>query len=149
MASTLLIIFEYIQTYSNSLYVIDNLKTLHNQQNAQSQVLYANIFANKYYYLQLETSKLMVFKEEINELDSFSSSIPMNVNSDVLYSDNTTETMILSFMINKLISEFQLLISAGISSKADPHLFFVIYNSVNGILSGSDSVVQSQRRSIL
>jgi hypothetical protein len=67
VASTLLIIFEYIQTYSNSQFVIGNLKTLNNQQNVQSQVLYTNILANKYNYIpSLNNTYLSMFKDEIN-----------------------------------------------------------------------------------
>jgi len=46
--------------------------------------------------------------------------------------------MILSFMINKLISEFQLLLSTKNVINTNSNLFFVVYNSVNGILIGTN-----------
>ena len=41
--------------------------------------------------------------------------------------------MILTFAINKLISESQVLLATGMDSPDDPDLYFVQYNSVNGL----------------
>lgn len=65
-------------------------------------------------------------------------SVPFDIASQITYSDGTNQSMILSFAIAKLISEAQLLTSSTAVPPNDPDLFFVHYNSVNGLSLGCE-----------
>jgi hypothetical protein len=77
--------------------------------------MYVNIFANKYSLGLVTNSDISLFRSEINELDSFTSSIPLSISSHILYNDDTGQDMLLSFAVNKMISESQLLASSNVS----------------------------------
>jgi hypothetical protein len=49
--------------------------------------------------------------------------------------------MILAFAINKLISEAQLLAATAAVPPTDPDLYFVQFNSVNGLEAGCEQAL--------
>lgn len=57
--------------------------------------------------------------------------------------------MILAFAINKLISEAQLVAAAATITPDDPDLFFVQFNSVNGLLTGCEQALLEGRKTLL
>lgn len=71
--------------------------------------MYINTFASKFQLKTIQPMDIPVMLEEINELDNFVFSIPLTIFSNVVYSDGASQSIILSFAANKLISESQLL----------------------------------------
>ena len=57
--------------------------------------------------------------------------------------------MILAFAINKLISEAQLLAAAATVAPDDPDLFFVQFNSVNGLEVGCELALLEGKNTLL
>jgi hypothetical protein len=70
----------------------------------ESEVMYVNMLANKYYLGLATVSDIAILKEEIAELDRFAEAIPLSVSCPIFYSDGTSQEMLLSFAVNKLIS---------------------------------------------
>lgn len=75
-----------------------------------------------------------MFTDEINLLDQYLDYYSYNVNTKLVYNDNSTDNMILGFALNKLISEANSIKSfSSIYDQLDSHVFFVNYNTVNGL----------------
>lgn len=134
--STLLSIFEYILTFSNSTSLASALNTISAQNSLEAQIMYINLYSNLYSLNLITTADVASLKAEINELDTLSASISNAINTHLTYSDGSNQSMILSFAIDKLISQAQLLAAASTVSSSDANLFFVQYNSVNGLEQG-------------
>lgn len=95
--------------------------------------MYINLYSNLYSLNLITNADVANLKAEINELDTLSASISNAINTQLTYSDGSSQSMILSFAIDKLISQAQLLAVASTVSSNDANLFFVQYNSVNGL----------------
>lgn len=98
--------------------------------------MYVGSYANLYSLGLASAADVAALKGEINELNSLSASLPYSVSTTVTYSDGSNQSMILAFAINKLISEAQLLAANNAVAATDPDLFFVQYNSANGLEVG-------------
>lgn len=95
--------------------------------------MYINLYSNLYSLNMINNADVVNLKAEINELDTLSASVSNAINTHLTYSDGSSQSMILSFAIDKLISQAQLLAAASTVSSSDANLFFVQYNSVNGL----------------
>lgn len=95
--------------------------------------MFVNNFANLVVLNETTPETMITLASEINLLDSLTPSIPLTINSQLVYSDTTSQTMLLGFAINKLISEADQLATGDKSYSTE---FFVVYNSVNGIEVG-------------
>jgi len=128
--STLLSILEYVSLYSNKVSVNDTLATYTSLNSLHAQVMFLNLFSTRFSMNSTSTSDLTAFAADVNLLDHLTSSLPLSVQAKLVYSDGSSQNMLLAFAINKLISEAQV-ITSGITTQAQ--LFFTQYNSVNGL----------------
>jgi len=76
-----------------------------------------------------------MFSKEVFDLDSLTNAVPFSISSQLAYSDGTSQSMLLSFAINKLVSEADILANSELSSSS---LYFIQYNSVNGLQVGCE-----------
>jgi predicted metalloendopeptidase len=145
MLSTLLSIFEYILTFTNNNTLVSTLSTISSQNSLEAQIMYINLYANLYSFGLISDTDVTNLKSEINELDSMASSIPFTIKTQITYSDGSNQSMILSFAIDKMISQAQLLASASNVLANDSSLFFVQYNSVNGLEYGCELALSTSQ----
>lgn len=104
LLSTLLAIFEYALTYSHAQELTSSLSSLASLNSLEAQVMYLNLYSNFYSLGLASASDTATLKAEINELNSLAGAVPFSVSTTVAYSDGSSQTMILAFAINKLIS---------------------------------------------
>lgn len=97
--------------------------------------MFLNVFSTRYSLNGTTSSDLSNFAADVNLLDGLTSALPLSVQSKLMYSDGSSQNMLLAFAINKLISEAQV-ISSGVSSQAQ--LFFTQFNGVNGLEVGCE-----------
>ena len=126
--ATLLLILQYNSYFSNRRQIVSSLKSYSEINSLHAQVMFLNIFSTRLSLNTTTPADLAAFTDDVNLLDSLTSSIPLSVTSQLIYSDGSKQTMLLSFAINKLISEAQA-ITSGLASPT----FFIQYNSVNGL----------------
>ena len=77
--------------------------------------------------------------DEINLLDEYLDMYSYNSDTVLGYSDGSTSTMLLGFALNKLMSEANSMkaVTGRVYDQNDSHVFFVNYNTVNGLLSSA------------
>ena len=131
--STLLSILEYASLYSNKVTISDSLTTYSSLNSLHAQVMFLNLFSTRFSTNSTTASDLSAFAADVNLLDSLTSALPLSVQAKLVYSDGSNQSMLLTFAINKLISEAQV-ITSGISTASQ--LFFTQYNGVNGLNVG-------------
>jgi hypothetical protein len=79
--------------------------------------------------------ELQTFTNEINLLDDYLDYYSYNTDTKLTYADGSKENMLLGFALNKLISEANSAKSAAtIYNQSSSHVFFVNYNTINGLI---------------
>lgn len=132
--STTLCILQYVTVFNKNNEIIKQVGQIQNINNIQSQILYIKEYTDWFTIANNSQQSLAVYAAEITELDTSSQTFISSFNANVTYNDRTSQLMLLLFSINKLVSEGNFLTTSSLPfSSLDSHVFYVSYNSVNGI----------------
>ncbi len=98
--------------------------------------MYMKMYTTQFSHSLRTDDELHMFTDEINQLDAYLDYYSYDSDSKLVYNDGSSNTMILSFALNKLISEANSIKSAkNIYNQSDSHVYFVNYNSINGLIT--------------
>ena len=86
--------------------MLSQLTNCQELQELSAQIMYINQFATLYYIPVGPYPSILsnTFVSEINQLDELTSSLPVGVQTEIAYNDGSTQNLILTFAVNKLIS---------------------------------------------
>lgn len=100
-----------------------------------SEILYMKMFITQFSSSLRSLEELQTFTKEINLLDDYLDYYSYNTDTKLTYADGSKENMLLGFALNKLISEANSAKSAAtIYNQSSSHVFFVNYNTINGLI---------------
>lgn len=100
-----------------------------------SEILYMKMFITQFSSSLRSLEELQTFTNEINLLDDYLDYYSYNTDTKLTYADSSKENMLLGFALNKLISEANSAKSAAtIYNQSSSHVFFVNYNTINGLI---------------
>lgn len=92
------------------------------------------MFTTEFSFHNVNQSEVSLFTNEINLLDSYLNDYSYGVITNLVSNDGSSQSMLLSFALSKLISSANSINSYTTNyNQSDPNVFFVGYNTINGI----------------
>ncbi len=69
-----------------------------------SEIMYMKMYTTQFSHALRSDDELQMFTDEINQLDQYLDFYSYDTDTKLVYNDGSSNTMILSFALNKLIS---------------------------------------------
>lgn len=148
--SSVLYILQYVLLLQRSNQATTIAKQIRSMQEMQADLQYAHQMLDKWQLYGVSPNDTFTFVSLVSAVNIYLNSLTLTNEIPIMYSDMSNQTILLSFALNKWVSEAGAVsTSTSVTLPSDSHVFYLGYNTVNAINLGCSWAVEALQQSFV